>query len=681
MQPYLHDLVSCVRAPSVVLSGGDGQIGAGQHPGAQGLLVGETRLLSVLELTVDAAPPTHVGHRLAGAGGCSFTAVVRPLGDRGPDPTVRVVRNRTATADGFTDRIRLVNDSRVEVDTVVAVRAAGDFVTIGAIKRGDPGPPVPPTIDAAGLCWHADGRSLHLTADPPADRVDGAGADPADRAAAGDGRLSWHVRVPSHGTWELTLTATAGGEAPPFPRPSARWPGAGLTVTGADAELGRLVERGIADIDALRLADPLHPADEFVAAGSPWFLTLFGRDSLWAARMLLPVDTGIAAGTLRTLARRQGTAVDRVTGEEPGTILHEVRTVGLIDLPPVYFGTIDATPLWVCLLHDAWRHGLAADEVAALLDPLEAALRWITGHGGFLAYLDHTGTGLANQGWKDSGDSIQWPDGRLAEPPIALSEAQAYAHEAAVAGAAVLAAFGRDGTSSLEWARGLRQRFRDSFWVHDEHGAFPAIALDKAGEPVASATSNLGHLLGTGLLDADESALVAARLAGPDLDCGYGLRTMGTRSAGFNPLGYHAGTVWPHDTAIAVDGLARTGYGAVAASLATGLVRAAGAFEHRLPELFAVDGAPFAYPAACRPQAWSAAAAVVLVRAAIGLTVDVPAGELRVAPDPAFAPWFPLHVTGLSAGGHALSVSVDAAGHATIDTAAPLAITVTPPRE
>ena len=659
MQPYLHDLVSCVSAPSVVLSAADGQI---RRAGAQGLLVGETRLLSALELTVDGAAPTPVGHRLTGPGGCVFTAVLRPLGDPGPDPTVRLVRHRVATVDGFTDRIRVVNDSRTEVDAVLTARAESDFATVDAIKRGDTGRPVRPAEADGGLCWSDRGRSLHLTTEPAADRVDPDGP-----------LLSWHLRVPAGGTWEATLRATAGGAAPLFPAPAAARPIA-LTVTGADAELGRLVERSVADLGALRLADPLHPADGFLAAGSPWFLTLFGRDSLWAARMLLPVDTGVAAGTLRALARRQGRVTDRATGEEPGKILHEVREAGIGALPPIYYGTIDATPLWVCLLHDAWRAGLADDEVAALLDPLDAALRWITGHHEFLAYLDHTGTGLANQGWKDSGDSIQWPDGRLADPPIALSEAQAYAHEAAVAGAAVLAAFGRDGAPHLTWARGLRQRFRDRFWVGDEHGPFPAIALDGAGAPVASATSNLGHLLGTGLLDADETAHVAARLAGPDLDCGYGLRTMSSRAAGFNPLGYHAGTVWPHDTAIAVSGLARTGFGPAAASLARGLVRAAGAFDHRMPELFGVADGPFAYPAACRPQAWSAAAAVVLVRAAIGLSVDVPAGELRVVPDPAFASWFPLHVDGLRVGEHPLSVSIDAAGRPTVRTTAPVRV-------
>ncbi|HEY0638409.1 MAG TPA: glycogen debranching N-terminal domain-containing protein [Pseudonocardiaceae bacterium] len=664
MQPALHDLVTCVRAPAVVLSAADGQVRPG---GAQGLLVGETRLLSRLELTAGGEPPTGVGYRLDGPSGCVFTAVLRGHGDPIADPTVRLVRTRTATTNGLIEHVRLVNDARVPVRLILDLAAESDHQPIGAVKHGEPGTPRPATVVPGGAGWRHRGRTLELTAVPaPAVTLGPAGAT-----------LSWHLDLPPRSTWDLTLTARAGGIAVPFPPPTAAWPGTALAVRSADAELGRLVARGTADLDALRLADPRHPDDVFLAAGSPWYLTLFGRDSLWAARMLLPLDTGLAAGTLRTLARRQGRATDPVTGEQPGKILHEVREDAGVNLPPVYYGTIDATALWVSLLHDAWRWGLDAAEVADLRTPLRAALDWIAGHDGFLAYLDESGTGLANQGWKDSGDSIQWPDGRLADPPIALCEAQAYAHRAALDGAALLAAVGEDGTPYLRWAEGLRTRFHDRFWVRDEHGPFPAIALDGHGEPVAAATSNLGHLLGSGLLDEAGTAHVAARLARPDLDCGLGLRTMGEHAAGFNPLGYHAGSVWPHDTAIAVGGLADTGHGAAAASLARGLLRAAAPFGHRVPELYGADphatgAVTVAYPAACRPQAWSAAAAVAVLRAALGLRADVPAGELHVAPDPAFAPWFPMHVDGLRVAGHPLALAVTADGHVTATTTAPI---------
>ncbi|WP_033328746.1 amylo-alpha-1,6-glucosidase [Streptomyces yerevanensis] len=202
---------------------------------------------------------------------------------------------------------------------------------------------------------------------------------------------------------------------------------------------------------------------------------------------------------------------------------------------------------------------------------------------GFLTYVDHTGRGLANQGWKDSDDAIRHRDGHLAAP-IALCEVQAYAYEAALGGAALLRAFGRPGVDEWEaWAERLADRFRDRFWVTDERGPYPAVALDGDGKPVESVTSGFGHLLSTGLLNAEQSALLAARIAGPDLDVGHGLRTLSSDAAGFNPCGYHVGSIWPHDTAIAVYGLVKVGFPDAATSLAASLLTASTAFDARLP--------------------------------------------------------------------------------------------------
>jgi glycogen debranching enzyme len=294
-------------------------------------------------------------------------------------------------------------------------------------------------------------------------------------------------------------------------------------------------------------------------------------------------------------------------------------------LPPRYYGTVDATPLWILLLHDAWRAGLDDATVRELLPNLRRALGWLEDampEDGFLAYQDETGHGLANQGWKDSGDSIRWRDGRIAEGPIALCEVQAYAHEAALAAVVLLTAFGapEEAERWRTWAAALQRRFRDAFWIDDADGGHPAIALDAAGAAVDSLTSNIGHLLGSGLLDAADEARVAALLVDPRLDSGYGLRTMATDSGGYWPLSYHCGSVWAHDTAIAVHGLLRAGFPDEASALAGGLVAAATAFGYRMPELYGGDpssaGAPVPYPAACRPQAWSAAAALV-ARAAL----------------------------------------------------------------
>ncbi|MEQ7126856.1 glycogen debranching N-terminal domain-containing protein [Actinopolymorpha sp. B11F2] len=684
-QPFLHELVSCVCAPSVALSGPDGQIRAG---GVQGVIRHDRRILSELVVDVDGHEPAPVGHSLAGAGLARFTGVIRHLGDDGADPTVRLERQRRLRPDGIDEVLTLANNARVPVDATVRVTAAVDLAPMNVVRRGDtPALRSPSEVRDDAVVWSDSMGEVTL-------RAEGGETAHAGVAPVGDVRpvWSWRVTVPARSTWSVTYSLTATEDALPANTFGPGTPGwEPLSVSGP-AALTRLVDQSVADLAGLALADPEAPGDAFLAAGSPWFFTLFGRDSLWAARLTLPLGTDLARGTLRTLARRQGTRHDVETAEAPGKILHEVRmeqaSVG--SLPPVYFGTVDATPLWICLLHDAWRWGLDDGAVTDLLDPLEAALGWLRTDAdadgdGFCEYVDESGHGLANQGWKDSGDSIQFPDGTIAEPSIALCEAQAYAYEAAIAGAHLLEAFGRPGGDRMrEWAAALRERFRTTFWVSDPRGTFPALALDGAKRPVATATSNLGHLLGTGILDAGEAASVAARMRTDDLDCGYGLRTMTADAAGFNPLGYHAGTVWPHDTAIAILGLARDGHARASASLAAGLVRAAPDFAYRLPELFAGTNARreepvLAYPAACRPQAWSAAAAIAMLQAALGLEADVPRGVLRVAPSAEFADWFPLRVEGLRVAGHALTVDVDATGAARVETRAPLTVETPPP--
>jgi len=367
------------------------------------------------------------------------------------------------------------------------------------------------------------------------------------------------------------------------------------------------------------------PQDGFFAAGAPWYFALFGRDSIWTARMLLPLSTEPARRTLRILARRQGQRVDVEAAEEPGKIMHEqrreTRNLGAMSLPPLYYGTIDATPLWICLLHDAWRAGLPEPDVADLVPALERALAWLIDCGdadddGFLEYRDASGHGLANHGWKDSFDSIRFHDGRVAEGPVAICEAQGYAYEAAIDGATLLDAFGRPGADRYRsWAAELADRFRASFWCGTGENRYPALALDGNKRPVDSLTSNIGHLLGTGIVNADEELLIAKLVASPALDSGLGLRTMAVTDAGYAPLSYHCGSVWPHDTAIVIAGLVRAGLAEYATGLIEGLLRASIAFEQRLPELWSGEGRPIPYPVACRPQAWSAASAVVVAHA------------------------------------------------------------------
>lgn len=303
---------------------------------------------------------------------------------------------------------------------------------------------------------------------------------------------------------------------------------------------------------------------------------------------------------------------------------------------------------------------------------MRRCLSWIADYGlrdGFVSYVDRSGSGLTNQGWKDSHDGIQFRDGRIADAPIALCEVQGYAYEAAMGGAALLDAFGRpEGDRWRELALGLARRFRQRFWVEDATGAYPAVALDADGVAVDSLTSNIGHLLATGLLDSEERELVAARLASDELDSGFGLRTLARSSAGFNPLGYHTGSVWPHDPAIVLTGLAASPGAAAAARAAPspveGLLAAAEGFSCRMPELYGgtprTGGAPpLAYPAACRPQAWSAASSVAVLAELVGLHADVPGGSVRLAP---LAAAGRIAVEGLHVAGEPVAVAVGPGG-------------------
>ena len=661
-QPALHDLVTCLASPTTVLSARDGQL---RGCGAHGAYVADVRVLSRAELTIEGAEPEPVASAAAGPDGAEFLAVLRSLGDDIPDPTVWVRRRRTARPTGCDETITLVNVTDTEVRAAVELALAGDLAEIETVKVGSQGPAAAFRPDGDGFAL----RTAGLTA-----RIVAAGADTA--VTADGARCRWSVAVPARGhtsvSWALQVRDSDAVVAPAR-RPS---PFAPPTVTADDRRLAPLLTRAVEDLAALRMCTSDHPDDEFLAAGSPWYLTLFGRDSIWAARMMLPLGTELARGTLATLAARQGTARDPQTAEEPGKILHEIRrgdfSFGATSLPPVYYGTVDATPLWVCLLADAWRWGLDDSTVEQLLPTVQRALSWMVDDGdadgdGFLEYVDRSGRGLANQGWKDSGDSLRFADGRIASGPVALAEVQGYAHEAALAGADLLDAFGRPGADRWrDHAAALARAFRERFWVSDDLGAYPAMALDGTKAPVDAPASNMGHLLASGMLTADESQAIADRLVHPTMSSGFGLRTMSAAAGGYSPLSYHCGSVWPHDTAIAIHGLVRAGFAEQAAVLAEGLLAAGAAFDGRLPELFGgFDRAdypvPVPYPAACRPQAWSAASAVVILQAFLGLQADVPGGVLRVAPSLRLGG---MAVTGLRVAGRDLRVSVTADGTA-----------------
>jgi glycogen debranching enzyme len=433
-----------------------------------------------------------------------------------------------------------------------------------------------------------------------------------------------------------------------------------------------------------------------LAAGIPWYVALFGRDTIISAMQARAFQPWRALHTLAALAARQGRAHDFGSEEEPGKILHEVRFSqrawlgeGTTGGARPYYGTVDATPLFVILAGVARRWGAPREALQALLPSLTAAMDWIRGPGdpdgdGFVEYHAGEGRRLANQGWKDSHDAIQSSDGRFAEGPIALAEVQGYAYRARRELAAILEWCGEPGAAGAlhEEADGLRDAIREHFWIpggEGEDGWF-ALALDGAKRPVDAVASNMGHLLWCGVPSNAEAEQVARRLASPEMASGWGLRTLSAAMRGYNPLSYHLGSVWPHDTMFAIAGLRQYGHDAEAMALAGALLDAIAVFDDRLPELYGghprddPGGFPVPYPTACRPQAWAAGVPLALVPLLLGLEPSVPEG--LVALNPALPPGMgSLEVRGIPLDGGALSVRVADGGVAILE--APPGVTVT----
>jgi glycogen debranching enzyme len=362
--------------------------------------------------------------------------------------------------------------------------------------------------------------------------------------------------------------------------------------------------------------------------------------------MALIVDPDLALGVLQTLARFQGTDVDPRNDEEPGRILHEMRFGDAAGLSlgggQVYYGTADATPLFVMLLGELRRWGLAREVVDSLLPSADRAMAWIEDFGdrdgdGYVEYRRSSDRGLANQGWKDSWDAIRCADGTLAVPPIALCEVQGYVYAAYLARAYFADETGDTATATRYRAKAsdLKTAFNRDFWL-DDRGWY-AMGLDGAKQPIDALASNIGHCMWTGIVDEERAPLVAARLLSPEMFSGWGIRTLGESMTGYNPVSYHNGSVWPHDNAIIAAGLMRYGFVDEAHRVVMALLDAAAGQDHRLPELFSGLSRsdvrfPVSYPSSCQPQAWAAASPLLFLRIILRLDPWVPHGKVWLDP-------------------------------------------------
>ncbi|MFJ6113852.1 glycogen debranching N-terminal domain-containing protein [Agrococcus sediminis] len=603
--PLLHTELVALAAPTQVWSHRDGTMGGSA---AHGVYHGDWRYVRGVELLVDGAPVEHIT-TADEADWVVFHAVARDLDARAPAARVMVERMREVAPGAVVERVTIVNGRDVPVNAAVELVCDVELAPMWTVRAGDPRPVGLRIRIDDGVAIATDGtRVLRCTSRGGELRVEGSRVIASRHSVVLPDDWAGFALELELDDPTLAVTGT------PCPAPCA-----GVRPTGR-AALDRWAERAVTDLEDL-LLDAGHGA--FPAAGAPWHVTMVARDALIASRLLLPLGTDLAEGTLRTLAARQGVRTDPATGEEPGRILHELRQDSIelpwmgVELPPVYFGSIDATPLWIVLLHDAWRAGLPLQTVRELRPSLHAALWWLdkrTGDG-FLSYPEESGTGLANKAWKDSPDAMRFADGGIATGSLAVAQVQGLAVRAAVGAADLLDALGDGGERWRGWAERLRERFRAAFWVEHGHERFPALALEASGAQVDALTSDVGQLIGTTLLSAEEEREVARLLLDPRLSSGFGLRTMATDAGGYWPMSQHCGAIWPHDTAVAIEGLLRAGLGAEAAALAEQLERAADAFQGRMPQLYAGYGlddtaAPIPVPGACSPQAWSAAAVV-----------------------------------------------------------------------
>ena len=649
-----EELLALKSGGQFVCTRSDGSIRPARASG-EGFYAKDTRHLSELRLTVGGLQPVLLSSVMESGHHAVINATNPVLVDGGasvPQGTLNV-RRTVLVADCLYYRVRVRSFHPQPVATVVEVSLAADFADVFEVRgvgRQTGGRLSPPTRDGDRLRFTyvaVDGQCretlVELSPSPLRVRID------EDRV-----QVAWNVRLDAGEAIEMQLTVFPVPHGRRRTRPTLEQTAARLEATNADWVGGcaristdnelfdRLIDASMRDLHALMM-----PVGGGVlpAAGIPWYVAPFGRDSLLSACEALMINPEVARGTLLVLAGLQADTDEDWRDAEPGKILHELRTgelarTGQIPHTP-YYGTVDATPLFLMVAGSYYRWTLDRDTMARLRPALDAALDWIDEWGdrdgdGFVEYERRSPAGLRNHGWKDSEDAVVHADGSLAQGPIALVEVQGYVYEAKLRIADVYDALGdapRAGRLRTE-AAALRAAFNDAFWNPKEE--FFALALDGRKDQVRSVTSNPAHCLYCGIVDDEKAPLVAERLMAPDMFSGWGIRTLSNSSPAYNPMSYHNGSVWPHDNAIAAAGLKRYGFDAATNRIAAGLFDvASGAHDFRLPELlcgFHRDGsrAIVAYPVACIPQSWAAAAPFMLLQALLGISAHASENTLTV---------------------------------------------------
>jgi glycogen debranching enzyme len=559
------------------------------------------------------------------------------------DAKLSVIRQR-AVGYGFHEELTMLNHLDEPVDLDVRVDAGSDFADLFEIKDALKKLGTYATTVKDGklnLAYERETfrRETEISASAPAS-VDERG-------------MSFKVRIEPHGSWTtdldvVTRDAGSGGSytrpkyqrgrkqaRPNMERSLERWLADAPRLESDWEPLRSIYQRCLVDLAALRFSPPVAGGKSLPAAGLPWFMTMFGRDSIFTSLQSLPFAPELAGTTLRALGDWQGSRRDDFRDEDPGRILHEMRygeMAAFEERPHTpYYGSVDATPLYVVLLDEYERWTGDRKLVRDLEYEARAAINWIDEYAdlmgnGYISYKRRNEqTGLENQAWKDSWNSIAYSDGRLPSFPRATCELQGYAYDAKIRGARLARLVWKDAeyADRLEaQAADLKRRFNRDYWIPDRE--YFALALDADGSQVDALASNIGHLLWSGIVDASKAKAVVGHLMGPRLYSGWGVRTMAEGEGRYNPIGYHLGTVWPFDNSFIAWGLRNYGYKEEAARIASDILDAAVVFNGRLPEAFggydrALTKYPVQYPTACSPQAWSTGAPLLLLRTMLGL--------------------------------------------------------------
>ncbi|HJX49120.1 MAG TPA: glycogen debranching N-terminal domain-containing protein [Gaiellaceae bacterium] len=659
-----------------------------------GLFADDTRFLSRLELTIDGKRPM-----LLSSGSVEYFSAAyflrNPLTDRLPLDSVLIKRERFV-GNGMQDHIELTNETTETLELRLELAVAADFADIISVKQwdfslGDPrhAQPLPSPVAAA---YDEQHNRLMLVDTDGLIRTQVIFSERGDTNGSG---MGYDITLAPRETWSMRVDVglgTDGIRAPDvverqFGEERARvgesvaaWELRVPQIRASWNDLRQTFGQSVNDLAALRM----RTADDaghghLPAAGMPWFMTVFGRDTVITCLQTLLFGPELACSALRELVALQATEIDPSRDAEPGKIVHEVRrgkcATKWFDR---YYGTADATPLFLVLLSETWRWTDDAELVHELREPALAALRWIDEFGdrdgdGFVEYERRTGRGLENQSWKDSGDSQRFHDGRFAQAPIAPCEVQGYVYDAKRRMAELAREVWGDPALSdrlEEEAERLRSRFDAAYWV-EERGGYYALALDAEKNRVDSLCSNIGHLLWSDIVPPARVDAVVNALMGDDLWSGWGVRTMSNAEAAYSPLSYHNGTVWPHDNSLIAWGLARHERWPDAHRIVRSMLDAAGSFSYQLPEVFAglsrtKSPFPIAYPTAARPQAWAAGTPVLLLQLLLGIRPDRRRGVIESVAPLDLPGWAgDVHLSGLRAFGRVWDVRLES-GNVTV---------------